>query len=84
MLTDIYVREKLREMGQEVAGSPRLTSTGLAAPFVIPVARSIGRLFCRVGERLQWAGAPSERDLQEAWSADHDHQLRHTHKKALT
>ena len=65
MLTDIYVREKLREMGQEVAGSPRLTSTGLAAPFVIPVARSIGRLFCRVGERLQWAGAPSERDLQE-------------------
>jgi hypothetical protein len=78
MLADIYVREKLREMGQGFAGSRRLPARALDVPFMIPVTRSIGRLLCRVGERLQWAGTFSERDVQAGCPREPNLHLRRT------
>ena len=65
MLADIYVTEKLRELRRGAAGSQR-PPTMPALPLI---ARSVGRLLCRAGERLQWMGEPRERDLRDASAA---------------
>ena len=66
MLHDIYVREKLREIGRPIGEPPRPTLTVDAPPEMILLARSVGGLLCRMGERLQSLGAPAERRPQGA------------------
>jgi len=78
MLTDIYVREKLNEMSRDASRTPRVPGGGSSVPFMIPVTRSIGRLLCRVGERLQWAGTFSERDVQAGCPREPNLHLRRT------
>ena len=54
MLTDLYVREKLRELeaGRRVPPRPRSTSS----PVLGPLARAAGRALRRMGEGLEsWA-----------------------------
>jgi hypothetical protein len=55
MLTDIYVREKLAEMGGNTSRSQRVPARSVDIPFAAPAGRLIGRLLCRIGERLQGA-----------------------------
>jgi hypothetical protein len=60
MLAEEYVREKLREIDREASRSPNVAVDG--ASIASPAVRSLGRLLCRVGERLQWLGTtPRER-----------------------
>ena len=66
MLHDIYVREKLREIGRPVGEPLRPPATAQATPMLISMVRSTGRFLCRVGERLQSLGAPAERRPQGA------------------
>ena len=66
MLHDIYVREKLREIGRPIGEPPRPPLAIETPPEMILLARSMGGLLCRVGERLQSLGAPAERRPQGA------------------
>jgi hypothetical protein len=78
MLTDIYVREKLNEMSREASRTQRVSAGGLGVPFAVPAARLLGRVLCRVGERLQWAGTFSERDVQAGCPREPNLHLRRT------
>jgi len=78
MLTDIYVREKLHEMSREASRTQRVSAGGLGVPFAVPAARLLGRALCRVGERLQWAGTFSERDVPHGCPTECSLQLRRT------
>ena len=54
MLTDLYVREKLRELEADRRALPRLPST--PASVLGPIARAAGRAMRRMGEGLEsWA-----------------------------
>jgi len=78
MLTDIYVREKLNEMSREASRTQRVSAGGLGVPFAVPAARLLGRALCRVGERLQWAGTFSERDIPRGCPKERSLRLRRT------
>jgi hypothetical protein len=60
MLADLYVIEKLRELSADV---PRVQGGRSAVPFAMPVMRLVGRLLCRIGERLQWEGSSFDAGL---------------------
>jgi hypothetical protein len=66
MLHDIYVREKLREIGQPIGEPPRPPLMIDAPSELFLLVRSMGRLLCRMGERLQSLGARAERRPQGA------------------
>ncbi len=51
MLTDLYVREKLRELEAGRRAPPRPRST--ATPLMGPLARTAGRALRRIGEGLE-------------------------------
>jgi hypothetical protein len=57
VLTDLYVREKLRELeaGRRVPPRPRSTAT----PLMGPLARTAGRALRWVGEGLESWSAPT-------------------------
>jgi hypothetical protein len=56
MYADLYVREKLREMSRNASRPTRMPAGAARTSLATPVVRSLGRLLCRVGERLQGAG----------------------------
>jgi hypothetical protein len=76
MLAEEYVREKLREIDREASRSPNVAVDGVS--FASPAARSLGRLLCRVGERLQWVGRHRECDAQAGRPREQSLRLRRT------
>lgn len=58
MLAEIYVREKLRELSRNASQPARTPSK--AVPIATPAVRSLGKLLCRLGEKLEQTGIPPE------------------------
>ena len=78
MLADIYVQEKLKEMSREASRTQGMPVGGIDVWPAIPVARALGRMLCRVGERLQWVGTLSEREIQRGCPRECGLELRRT------
>ena len=78
MLADIYVQEKLNEMSREASRTQGMPVVGVDVPFAVAVTRSLGRLLCEVGERLQWAGSSSEGDGPSSCVRERGLKLRRT------
>ena len=64
MLADIYVQEKLNEMSREASRTQGMPVGGIDVSMAIPLARMLGRMLCRVGERLQSAGSWSQHEAR--------------------
>jgi hypothetical protein len=78
MFADLYVREKLREMSQSAARPASVPAGAVSVPFAVPAMRLLGRLLCRMGEKLQGAGTFSERDVPRGCPRERSLQLRRT------
>ena len=78
MLADIYVQEKLNEMSREASRTQGMPVGGIDVSMAIPLARILGRMLCRVGEKLQWAGSSSEGDGPSSCVRERGLKLRRT------